>query len=214
MSFGVYPHQAYQAVNAEARIRERVRAFESGRLGTSVRMLDLSVMPPRRLYASLVARGFTHRRAALLAHRGKRGEAHYRRCDGHTTTDPNDPEIVPVDVYVHPDGGFVRVFPLGDPLWPIAPDPATPWAYAGILLELPKQREDRFTGALQLDFDASVANEACKVSRSGHAIPRGPRRAHGLRWDPADKLRSLLFARQVMHTARTILPAAEGSATP
>jgi hypothetical protein len=203
---GVLSHQAFQTANVQAEIRARVRAFETGAVAASVRMLDLSAMPLRRLYAALVARGFAHRRSALVAHRGRRGEAHWRRCDGRTTTDANDLQIVPVDVYVHADGGFVRVFPLGDPLLPVAPDPAAPWAYAGVLLELPVQHEDRFTGQLRMDFDSSPRNEACHVSTSGHPIPRGPRRAHGLRSDPASKLRSLLFARQVMQTARTLLP--------
>jgi hypothetical protein len=177
-------------------IRERIEAYESGQAGASVRAIDLTVMPARRLYTALVARAFVHRRCPFVAHRGRRGEPYYLRGDGTSTVDPNDPTIVPVDVYVHADGGFVRVFPAGDP----------PTAYAGVLLVAPSPREDPFTGQVTLDFDASPSNEACRISARGHAVPRGPRQVHGLRYDPANKLESLLFAREVMERAKRTLP--------
>jgi hypothetical protein len=178
-------------------IQGRVHAYETGKIGASVRMLDLSAMPGPRLYTALVARGFVHRRCPLVAHRGRRGETYWRRTDGTTTADARDPAIVPMDVYVHPDGGFVRVFPAGD----------APSAYAGILLRPPRAREDIFTRKMELEFDPSFANEACRVSPRGNAIPRGPRHAHGLRYDPTRKLESLMFAREVLSSARVAMPA-------
>lgn len=180
-------------------IRERVSAFELGHAALSVRLLDLTGMTPRQVYAMLTGRGFVHRRSSMVAYRTRDGGPAYRRSDGEVTTDAKDPHIAPMDVYVHRDGGFVRVFPAAEP----------PWAYAGVLLVAPRTQEDRFTGHAQMDFDALPRNEACRVSTSCHPIPRGPRRVDGLKYDPKNKLKSFMFSREVLDGSRMILAAHE-----
>jgi|ERR1700722_128184 hypothetical protein len=188
-------------------LRESVRGFEAGDRGRSVKDLHLANRSPGEVGAELLEKGFVRKKTKLLAERGRRGEQQWRLRTGDPTADPDAPTIVPVELYVHPDGGIVRLYPFGDPLVPVAEDPQTPWATVGILIEPAAFGVNPSTAERTVDGDLSPGNEACHVTEGGCPVPRSARLAHGLKYDREDTLESLVFAGEVMQSGRRLLRA-------
>jgi len=104
-------------------LSSRLDEFGDGTVGNSVRCYDTSGRSAEQIHTDLLQRGFRHQREPLAAGNTPDGRPLYRRRDGSRTVDPTDPEIVPHDIYTHPDGGMVRVKPEGDPGSPHRPGP-------------------------------------------------------------------------------------------
>src|SRR5262249_21967657 len=123
---------------------------------------------PEALHEELLAKGFEHQREPLAAGKDPAtGQQLYKKMDGTRTTNPNDPDIVPHDIYTHPDGGMVRIKPEGDPGPGIRPEPH---ASKSVLFDSKKG-----TG-----FD----NEAFKVTNDGNAVPKSPNKDAGMKQAP------------------------------
>jgi hypothetical protein len=177
-------------------------AFAERRVGMSVRDIRVGGRSLHDVHKLLTHAGFVLTAGALFADRTPDGKPQYW-CVGETrTTRRDDPQIVPLDVYVHADGGMVRVFPVGDPRGRVVPR-----GRISALKSVVFKRPDPTTRTV----DTSFANEAFRVSDEGDPVPKGRRAIHGLRFDPEDKLASYRLAQTVhAHLAVIFL---EGTST-
>lgn len=179
-------------------VSERFSAFEQDALGLSVKHFRLSGKTAAALHSALVAASFTHMRVPLVAERQADGAARFRRIDGTATSDRRDPALVPVDMYVHMDGGFVRVYPMGDPRRRAVPGAGAPFATKGVLFEKPSWKVDPASGQRYLACETGFSNEAFLVTDDGHPVPKSRRAIYGLKYDPAALASSYRFAEEVM----------------
>jgi hypothetical protein len=141
-----------------AKLDARLRLFETGAVGASVRSLDLRDRTALGLDDELRALGFACSRQALRAPGGGT-----LRQDGTRSADPDDPDAVLEDVYVHPDGGMVRMRPDGVP-----GDLRRPWPHVS--------KSVLYDAARPPTRD----NEAFKVTSDGHPLPKSPHRSDGM----------------------------------
>lgn len=140
-----------------------LHAFQVGRVGVSVKTLIVKDKSPEALHDELLQRGFAHQREPLKAGLDpSTGQPLFGCRDGSRTADPRDPNLVPQDIYVHPDGGMVRVKPEGVPGNKFRPEPHVS---KSVLL---KAAGPQFRPSDGADF----ANEAFKVTDKGVPVPK------------------------------------------
>jgi hypothetical protein len=171
-----------KVLKENVRLRQRLDDFKSGSVGSSVRDLDLSKKSPEDLHKLLIANGFQHKREPLSAGN------EYKRRDGSTTPDPNDPENVHHDIYTHQDGGMVRVKPEGDPDSPFRPEPHAS------------------KSVVFAPHETSFPSEAFKVTNQGIAVPKAPGERYGLRFletSSSDSSENAGYADTLMRLAHT-----------
>jgi len=139
-------------------LKDSLDSYAAGSKGKSVKDLDLSKKTGEQIHDDLIDKGFKHKREPLSVDVDGKREFVLSKPDANgkmTTADPKHPDIVPQDIYTHPDGGMVRVKPEGDPSSPFRPQ-----AHASkSVLHDPKKG----TG-----FD----NEAFKVTNGGDPVPK------------------------------------------
>jgi hypothetical protein len=177
-------------------------AYESGRVGASVRQMALRGLAPAEAHARLLAAGFTVTRLALPAWTTRTGEPQWRLWpSGATPAGREVPALASAYVYVHPDGGVVRLFPHGSGLASLEVVPGA-WARKSVLLGGSPPR------------DPSLDLEAFAVTDPGNPLPKSPRAAHGLKYDAEDRPRSHALARAVLVTTRVPLGAGASPALP
>lgn len=134
----------------QAHAGEAMRTYKAKRVlpngyvyGNSVRRLVLDGLPLQHIDALLTSSGFT-REVTVLRHPESDNPI---RVHGKT---------IPIHIYVHPDGGTVRIKPRGVPTSALMPQP-------------------HLVKSLRWPYDApgdGFANEALKVDRDGTALPR------------------------------------------
>src|SRR5690606_7801654 len=100
-------------LGSNANLKTALDDFAAGKKAPSVKNVDHSGKTPVQIDKELSDAGFTHNREPLAV--PTKDGPMYRRRDGTLTKDAADPDIVPHDIYLHPDGGMVRVKPEGDP---------------------------------------------------------------------------------------------------
>jgi len=140
------------------KLEARLRAFETGLAGSSVRHLDLRNKTALALDDQLRELGFSHSGRPLPAPGGG-----YLRQDGTRTDDADDSEVARDDVYTHRDGGMVRMRPDGVPgdlRW------SSPHAIKAVLYDATRP--------------ATRDNEAFKVTNDGYPVPKTPHRSDGM----------------------------------
>lgn len=173
-------------------VTRRLDEFQNGTAGKSVKDLDLRGMTPEQIHEKLTKEGFTHTREPLKAGKDAQGNQLYKKRDGSKTTNPNDPDIVPHDIYVHPDGGMVRVKPEGDPGANIRSEPH---ASKSVLLD-----PNKGTG---------FENEGFKVTNDGQAVPKSPTKDAGMKQAPEQSsgdTENAGYKDNIMGSAHTSLP--------
>lgn len=182
------PRTAWNAEwRASTRNTRTLEAFEQGSKGKSVKDLDLSGKSASEIDRELRAKGFTHERTGI-ATTDANGNTVYRTKDRGLTSNPKDPNATPQDIYVHPDGGMVRVKPAGDPGNPYR---AQPHASKSVLYNPTK--------------GTSFSNEAFKVTNDGRAVPKAPTPGAGLP-TTADEAARRKIADELMNAGHTNLP--------
>lgn len=155
-------------------IGKALEEYEKGLRGASVATLDLRDKSPEQIHTFLLKAGFHHDRRPLVA--GSEGEERlYWKMDGTKTANRNDPNLMPIDIYVHADGGVVRVKPMGVPdvKFPTPPEYAK-----AVLLTLTPKYSHR---TRKKELDTTYRNEAFKVNTMGMAIPKGPSLGGGIK---------------------------------
>lgn len=163
-------------ITPDTKLGKALQDFENGVRGKSVRSLKLGGQSADKVHDLLLAAGFQHRRVPLFAKKEK-GKAVFWRRDGTTTTDSKDDQLVPMDIYVHPDGGMVRVKPEG------VPKPGRgqkPHATKAVLYEGPPKKEGSPDNKDVVD--TRYQREAFKISEEGHPLPKGISSKVGLRF--------------------------------
>ncbi|MEW6277566.1 MAG: hypothetical protein AB1758_03005 [Candidatus Eremiobacterota bacterium] len=153
-------------------LAQRLEDYVSGRAAASVRNLQLDGKPEHVLHRELLERGFQHTRAPLGVFTSQDPGPTYLCSDGSLTHDSHNPSIVPQDIYVHPDGGMVRVKPAGAP-----GNPQRPMPHLSKSVLLKPLSGSTFTLADGLDFH----NEAFKLTPDGYAVPTFPTLQYGFR---------------------------------
>lgn len=137
--------------SVRAEVLQAVKDFKAGKrlpngfaYGASVKDLDLRGMTPARVEAVLKERGFVRYDDVV-------------RKDAKPVFD-KDGKTIPQIVYIHPDGGTVRIKPLGDPTSAKRPQP-----------HLSKSVRYPYDGDRR-DFKA----EGFKVDMAGRPLPKAP----------------------------------------
>jgi hypothetical protein len=158
----------------DTKLKETLTAYQKGTKGGSVKDLVLEGKSAPQLHDELIKRGFTLEdpNGRLQDWNPKTKQMEYRLRDGSFTTDKNLAlkEGVPHYVYVHKDGGMVRVKPEGNP------DGVrnVPHTSKSVLHEPFKNGK----------LDTSWPNEAFKVNDKGQAVPKAPTVEGGMREAP------------------------------
>ncbi len=149
-------------------LNKAIEEFIKGERAASIRELVLENKTPEEIHNLLKSAGFSHERKALFAGKNM-GVVTYWRHDGTKTNDPSDPEAVPMDIYIHEDGGMVRIKPFGVPNPSGKAPRRQPHLSKAVLLDLTPQKK-----AGRLTYDLSFRNEAFKVSATNIPIPKTP----------------------------------------
>jgi hypothetical protein len=175
-------------------LSELVERYRFDEVARSVKDLRLAGQSLRETHVLLETRGFVLRAEAIAGECAPDGARQWVRRDGSATVNRADAELVPVDCYVHHDGGMVRVFPLGDPRGRLVPA-GKPAAIKSVLFESAEHAAEA---------DTSFRNEAFRVTNDGDPVPKSSRTSYGLRQDPLSAARSYELARGVL--AQIVLP--------
>lgn len=165
-----------EVLTKKMHLREAIREFLDGKRGQSIRKIKLADKKPEELHKELISAGFHHERVPLSSKKDDEGRKFWRR-DGTKTANPQDPQVIPMDIYTHPDGGIIRVKPEGVPS-PKYPRPE-PQASKAVVYNL-KPREDKAGDEKVLD--TRYRNEAFKVSDEGLPLPKGLSPKVGMRF--------------------------------
>lgn len=159
-----------EVLSTKSHLREAITSFMNGERGKSVRQLKLAGKKPDDLHKELIDAGFQHERVPLRAPKQDKVYKYWRR-DGTKTSDAQDAQIVPMDIYAHADGGLVRVKPEGVPS--VKYSHAVPQATKSVVYNLnPKDGKP---------FDTRYPNEAFKITDEGMPLPKGLSTKTGLR---------------------------------
>lgn len=149
------------------------QAYAETERGASVRDLRLADLTPKDAHHWLAALGFDGRSVPLVASRTRENARQYLLASRVETPDPKVPTRAFENVYVHPDGGVVRMFAAGASSF-------------GLALRQPCIRKSVLRVTPRLADDFSLDAEAFAVDERGRPIPKSPRVEHGvLRGDPA-----------------------------
>ena len=159
-----------EILSTKTHLREAITSFMKGERGKSVRDLKLAGKKPDDLHKELIVAGFQHERVPLRALKQDKISKYWRR-DGTKTSDAQDAQIVPMDIYTHSDGGLVRVKPEGIPCPKYSH--AVPQATKSVVYNL--------TAKEGKTFDTRYPNEAFKVTDEGMPLPKGLSPKTGLR---------------------------------
>jgi len=149
-------------------LKQALDEFMTGKRGRSVRSLVLHGKSALEIHNELMDRGFQYQRIPLINPR-KNKKAKYWRRDGSTTNDKTDPELLPHDLYIHHDGGIVRMKPEGIPD-PRHPSPA-PHVSKSVLRDLTLKK---LPFNKEKALDTRSRNEAFKITDGGLPIPKAP----------------------------------------
>lgn len=170
-------------------------------IAASLLQFQLGGKSPSEIHTELMSLGFAHHRAPLNGRPQPQivdredGRPRYATRNGGETFDPRDPDIimertfvrengtlalspdeanlVMQDLYVHPDGGMVRVKAQGDPSSLMRPEPH---ASRSVLLEASSP-----DGRFDVLHDSGWRNEGFKVDDEGNPAPKAPNAAFGMR---------------------------------
>jgi hypothetical protein len=172
-----------------------IEAFHGGRLGASVRGLDLSGASPSDAHERLVSSGFHVVAVPWAAPTDREGGRRWRLLSGATTADPTEPSIACELVYEHRDGGVVRIF-------------SEPFRCFGSGVVGPAARKSVIVPPdLRAPNDASLDAEIFAVTRAGEPVPKSCSAAHGMQAHH-DGLVSWQHARSMLERIR--IPLAPG----
>lgn len=128
-----------------ARVEAAIASYRQGKLGESVRELDLRRQTVNEVRDVLKAKGFSVEQGHITDVR-----------TGKPAVNPVTGEIIPMEIWTHPDGGMVRVKPEGDPTSKFRPQP-----HLSVSVKYPPDASGH-------DFN----NEAFKVDHAGNPLPK------------------------------------------
>lgn len=182
-----------------------IDAYQRGELGASVRRVELTWRTPERAHAKLIAAGFWPRRFGIADATNRSGQRRWRLAPfGSVDAGHDDPLLAAEHVYVHADGGVVRLFTGACAIGSFeVTDEA--WARKSVLFDPPASR-----GNAKVSLD----DEAFAVTDDGVPLPKSPRADHGVKYDAAMRLESHRLARAAIVGARLPLAASAFPKTP
>lgn len=156
--------------NISPELKKRLDDFADPKspVGKSVKNVNLEGKSAVELHKELINKGFKHHWEPLAAGTDKWGHKLYKMRDGSKTADPKHPNVIPHDIYTHPDGGMVRVKPEGDPGDKFRPEPH---ASKSVVLDTSK--------------GSAFDNEGFKVTNEGDAVPKNTSADNGMKKAPS-----------------------------
>lgn len=173
---------AYLKTDKGRPTREALEAYERREIGNSVRDFDTDNLTAEQIKEKALNDGFKHHREKLeeMDRDGTKSYITRNAEKGHRTKDPDDPDILPHDIYEHPtDKGLIRVKPEGAPKT-VRPEPQV-------------SKSVRFPNSEGSKYDT----EAFKVSNGGKPVPKNPAGddvAPGMKEGDAEKVDVRLLA--------------------
>ena len=156
----------YLQENSE--IETALKEFSQKKRGQSLAKICPKGKTVQALHADLVNAGFSWKAVPLLVGQGE--EKKFWKLNGDQTSNDQDPEVVKMHIYIHPDGGMVRVKASGVPDKSAKYPRRSPHVVMAVLKKFdPTQCRDG-----KCPYDTSYENEAFKVTRDGKAGPKAP----------------------------------------
>lgn len=166
-------NQQYLQENSE--VSQALKEFSNGKRGQSLKNLHPEKKTVQDLHLELVKSGFTWKMVPLLVDQG--GDKKYWKLDGAQTTNEKDPDVVMMHIYIHADGGMVRIKASG------IPDKTAkyPKRLPHVVMAVLKKIDPSLCHGTLCNYDTSYDNEAFKVTREGVAGPKAPTLKYGFR---------------------------------
>lgn len=155
-------------------VAESLKDFKAGRIGKSVTKISLEDKSATELHKDLIKKGFRWFSVPLMA---SIKQKNYWLFGGDSTRDVNHPRVVKMIIYVHKDGGIVRIKPRGVPDLSAKHPRRSAHAVKAVLLSF---NPDQCVGNT-CDYDTSYQNESFKVSNDNQPIPKAPSPKYGLK---------------------------------
>jgi hypothetical protein len=163
-------------------LTKTLQDFAQGKSGVEVKNLRINNLTAPGLHAILIQRGFRHQRNALVVHPDLQPKLFWLRSGKQVTEKPSDPDMLPMDIYDHPDGSLVRIKAWG------IPDPTRqtkhpePYVSKSVVFD---RREHCIFSIFHCHLDTSWNNEAFKITDDGFPVPKSASPKHGFSF-PSD----------------------------
>lgn len=191
--------QEYLAKNPH--ITKAIQEFRHGKRGQSIKSIRLTGKTAFEIHNSLEKNGFLWRMIPLRASLKRQT---YWLNNGDTTKDKSHPDVIHMYVYIHSDGGIVRVKPKGIPDLNARHPRRSAHATKAVLTDI----NPDLCSADECNYDISYQNEAFKVSDDNQPLPKAPSPKYGLKLPSKDKSAvqrrvNRLIANTVMNLAHT-----------
>ena len=184
-------------------VLKAIQEFNQGKRGQSVKSIKLRDKDAKEIHEMVLSNGFTYKKVPLRASLKNRT---YWLPSGQTTKDASHPDVLQMYVYIHKDGGVVRLKPRGIPDLRGKHPRRHPHAVKAVLQNI----EPGLCDKGPCDYDISYQNEAFKVSEDNRALPKAPSPKYGLKFpykglDKSEKRLNRLTSNAVMSFAYTNL---------
>ncbi len=158
-------------------LKNTLSEYIEGRRGQSLQGIVLSQHSVEELHAILLSKKFRHSRVPL-AH-WINGSRLYCQLDG-TLSPTYDLNTTPQDIYIHDDGGMVRLKPRGIPCKHPQLLRRLPHGAKCVLFDVTPVCQNA-----HCELDTSYANEAFKISDQDLPVPKGIASSAGIKIAPA-----------------------------
>jgi hypothetical protein len=149
--------------------------FSQGKRGRSVASLHPKEKTAQALHNELIRKGFTYKTVPLVVDHSPH-QKKYWKITGEQTTNKEDPEVVKMHIYTHPDGGMVRIKASGHP------DKAAKYSkrVAHVVMSVLINFDPADCQGEVCSYDTSYDNEAFKIIE-GTAGPKAPSPRYGFK---------------------------------
>lgn len=165
------------------KLRNHLAAFKVGKIGGEAAKLQVTGLTSVKLADLLKKHGFRHSRIPLKTHPNDR---RYRlKTGGTTTATPNAEEMLPMDIFDHPDGSLIRIKAWGIPDETGASFQPNPHVTKSIVWDA---SDECWLGFFDCHLNTSWANEAFKLTDDGEPMPKSISPTDGFRQNVGEEL--------------------------
>lgn len=156
-------------------IATALHEFAQGKRAQSLKNIHPKGKTAKDLHLDLIKEGFVWKAVPLLVDQGS--EKKYWKLNGEQTSDVADPQVVKMHIYIHPDGGMVRIKASGIPDKAAKYSKRCPHAVMAVL----KSFDFTQCEGNACNYDTSYDNEAFKVTSEGMAGPKASSPKYGFK---------------------------------
>lgn len=159
------------------KLNKTIERYLKGQIGQSIKSIHLKNHDAKSLHHILLQKGFSHHRIVL--NHNINNKMLYLKRNGRFTSNPKENDAVPHDIYVHPDGGMIRIKPEGIPTTHPTIKRHYPQAVKCVLFDATLHCHNQIC-----EYDTSYKNEAFKVTDKNIPVPKSTAKEEGFNWQP------------------------------